>query len=73
MTLTLCVGSHAIRHYLPGYRTMTAAVADWRAHAPDALPLPHPSWRTNAWERKNPWFTNEVLPELRTKMREALG
>lgn len=73
VTLTLFVGSHAIRHYLPGYRTMTAAVADWRAHAPDALPLPHPSWRTNAWERTNPWFTNEVLPELRTKMREALG
>jgi len=73
VALTLFVGSHAIHHYLPGYKTMTAAVADWRAYVPDALPLPHPSWRTNAWERKNPWFTNEVLPALGAKVREVLG
>jgi len=71
--LTLYVGSYAIHHYLSGYKTMTAAVADWRTHAPDVLPLPHPSWRTNAWERKNPWFTNELLPVLRQRVRESLA
>jgi uracil-DNA glycosylase len=70
--LTLYVGSYAIRHYLPGYRTMTAAVEDWRTYAPDALPLPHPSWRTNAWERKNPWFTEDVLPMLAKQVALAL-
>lgn len=71
--LTLYVGSYAIRHYLPGYKTMTAAVADWRAYAPDVLPMPHPSWRTNAWERKNPWFTNELLPVVRDGVKRALA
>jgi len=71
--LTLYVGSYAIRHYLPGYKTMTAAVADWRTHAPDILPMPHPSWRTNAWERKNPWFTEELLPVVRDHVRRALA
>jgi uracil-DNA glycosylase len=71
--LTLYVGSYAIHHYLPGYKTMTAAVADWRSHAPDVLPLPHQSWRTNAWERKNPWFTDELLPVLRQRMRQSLA
>jgi len=66
--LTLYVGSYAIRAYLPGHRTMTDAVADWRDRGDDSLPLPHPSWRTNAWEKKNPWFTTEVLPELKKRV-----
>ena len=66
--LTLYVGSYAIRSFLPGYRTMTDAVADWRAHGPDSLPLPHPSWRTNAWEKKHPWFTAELLPALKERV-----
>jgi uracil-DNA glycosylase len=72
VALTLYVGSYAIKGYLPAYRTMTAAVVDWRGHGPDSLPLPHPSWRTNAWEKKNPWFTEELLPELRRRVG-ALG
>ncbi|MBO6782647.1 MAG: uracil-DNA glycosylase family protein [Alphaproteobacteria bacterium] len=71
--LTLYVGSYAIRHYLPGYPTMTAAVADWRTHAPAVLPLPHPSWRTTAWERKHAWFGAELLPVLRARVAEVLG
>ena len=66
--LTLYVGSYAIRAFLPGYRTMTDAVADWRTHGPDSLPLPHPSWRTSGWEKKNSWFTTALLPELRKRL-----
>lgn len=47
--LTLYVGSYAIGGFLPGYRTMTDAVADWRAHGAEVMALPHPSWRTNGW------------------------
>ncbi|MEP4378330.1 MAG: uracil-DNA glycosylase family protein [Alphaproteobacteria bacterium] len=66
--LTLYVGSYAIRAYLPGYRTMTDAVVDWRSHGDTSLPLPHPSWRTVSWEKKNPWFTHELLPELKRRV-----
>ena len=48
-----------------------ASVA-WRGYLPDYLPLPHPSWRTTAWERKNPWFMAEVVPELRARVRALL-
>lgn len=71
--LTLYVGSYAIKEYLPGYPTMTAAVADWRAHGADSLPLPHPSWRTMAWEKKNPWFMSDLVPELRRRVGAVLG
>ena len=73
VALTLYVGSYAIRNYLPGYKSMTDAVADWRSHAPAVLPLPHPSWRTAAWEKKHPWFTDELLPLLRARVAEALS
>jgi uracil-DNA glycosylase len=68
--LTLLVGSYAIDGYLKDRRrpTMTATVAAWRDYLPDFLPLPHPSWRTTAWERKNPWFGADLLPELRRRV-----
>ena len=53
--LTLLVGSYALTHVL-GRGAMTERVRDFRAHLPRYLPLPHPSWRTTAWERRNPWF-----------------
>jgi uracil-DNA glycosylase len=72
VALTLLVGSYAIEHYLPGHPSMTAAVAAWRDALPRFLPLPHPSWRTTAWERKNPWFGEELLPELRRRVAALL-
>jgi uracil-DNA glycosylase len=73
VALTLLVGSHAIRHYLPQSRQSTTAVlARWRDYRPEYFVLPHPSWRTTAWERANSWFTAEVLPELRAAVTAAL-
>jgi len=72
--LTLLVGSYAINYYLPGKRTrsMTEAIARWREFLPEFFVLPHPSWRTTSWLRANPWFENEVLPELRARAAAVL-
>ena len=78
--LTLLVGSYAIAAYLDADRgavaaaapTMTETVARWRDFLPDRLPLPHPSWRTTAWERRHPWFAAELLPALRRRVAAAL-
>ena len=69
--LTLLVGSYALAHAL-GRGAMTERVRDFRAFLPDRFPLPHPSWRTTAWERKNPWFEAEALPALRAAVGAAL-
>lgn len=66
VALTLAVGSYAIRR-LAGPGAMTAHVAGWRHHWPAMVPLPHPSWRTLAWERRNPWFA-EVLQAVRARL-----
>ena len=73
--LTLLVGSYAQRWSLPRARarSMTDTVAGWRAHLPDVIPLPHPSWRNTGWVMRNPWFAEEVLPCLRARVAELLA
>ena len=72
--LTLLVGAYAQKYYLgqAAQKTMTATVQAWRDHLPRFLPTPHPSWRTTGWQRKNPWFEAEVLPELRRMVRKLV-
>lgn len=51
-------------------------IAAWWQYAgkrPRVIALPHPSWRNNAWLKRNPWFAAEVLPMLRTEVARAIG
>lgn len=68
--LVLLVGSYAQAGFLGAARqkTLTETVRHFRDYLPRFLPLPHPSWRTTTWERKNPWFARQVLPELRKRV-----
>ncbi len=72
LRLTLLVGSYAQVDAL-GRGAMTERVRAWRDHLPRYFPLPHPSWRTGVWEKRNPWFVADVLPALRAAVAEALG
>ncbi|MCV6592585.1 MAG: uracil-DNA glycosylase family protein [Silicimonas sp.] len=73
--LTLMIGAYAQSWHLNLKRSakMTETVMNWRDHMPDALPLPHPSWRNTGWLKKNPWFETELLPALRTRVAEVLA
>lgn len=75
LRLVLLVGRYAQLRYLKGERSasMTETVRGWRRFLPDRIPLPHPSWRTIGWQRKNPWFEAELLPELRRRVHEELS
>jgi uracil-DNA glycosylase len=69
--LTLLVGGYALTHVL-GKGSMTDRVRAFRDYLPLYFPLPHPSWRTTGWERKNPWFQAEALPALREAVTAVL-
>ncbi|WP_428488894.1 uracil-DNA glycosylase family protein [Rhodopila sp.] len=71
LRLTVLVGSYALRHRL-GPGAMTERVLRFRELGPTILPLPHPSWRTTGWERRNPWFGEDLLPVLRQSVATAL-
>ena len=72
--LTLLVGSYAQAYYLGARAGASVAetVRDFRDYLPEFLPLPHPSWRTLAWAKRNPWFARRVIPELRRRVRAVL-
>ncbi len=40
---------------------------------PRVLPLPHPSWRNNAWLRRNPWFESELVPVLQREVARLIA
>lgn len=74
--LTVVIGRYAIAYHLPDYGrnpSVTNAVANWRSHWPDVIPLPHPSPRNNLWLRRNAWFETEVVPALRARVTEILS
>lgn len=70
LELTLLVGQYAQQHYLGERRgaTLTETVRNFQQYLPDFLPMPHPSFRNNAWLKRNPWFEAELLPELRARV-----
>jgi uracil-DNA glycosylase len=78
--LVLAIGRYAQDWHLgasSGPR-LTETMAGWRAilaapRAPRVLPLPHPSWRNNAWLRRNPWFEAELVPVLREEVARLVG
>ena len=72
--LTLLVGQYAQRFWLgsQAHKTLTETVRHAAGFGPDFLPLPHPSWRTSGWLRKNPWFGEIILPMLRCRIKELL-
>ncbi len=77
--LVIAVGQYAHAWHIGHHRrsTLTETVRRWReifeACDPPVIPLPHPSWRNNAWLKKNPWFEEEVLPFLRAQAWRILG
>jgi uracil-DNA glycosylase len=79
LELILAVGSYAQRWHLgeAAKASMSETVERWRElldsdARPRVVPLPHPSWRNNAWLTANPWFEKELLPRLRREIRKLM-
>jgi uracil-DNA glycosylase len=81
LELILLVGQYAQKWRLGrsiAGRGLTDTVGSWReilgsGERPRLWPLPHPSWRNNAWLKRNPWFETELLPALRHEVARLVG
>ena len=78
--LVLAIGRYAQAWHLGAKAgaSLSGTMADWQAilaepRRPRVLPLPHPSWRNNAWLKRNPWFEEELLPVLREEAARLLS
>ena len=77
--LMLLVGGYAQRWHMGtgAARSVTGTVRNWNPgdrldDGPELIPLPHPSWRNNAWLKRNPWFGTRVLPVLKREVRTRM-
>ncbi len=72
--LILLIGQYAQNYYLKekAKSTLTETVHDFKTYLPKYFPLPHPSPRNNIWQAKNEWFGEEVLPELKKRIKKIL-
>ncbi|MFT5286185.1 MAG: uracil-DNA glycosylase [Planctomycetota bacterium] len=72
--LTLVIGRYAQDYHLQAQKqTVTEIVKNWKQAWPKIVPLPHPSPRKNMWIRRNPWFSDELIPELQERVSKVLG
>jgi uracil-DNA glycosylase len=79
LELVFLVGGYAQRWHLGAEAkgSMTDVVRRWShfmkvPSMPKRIPLPHPSWRNNAWLSANPWYERELLPDVRRAIRALL-
>lgn len=74
--LKVLIGGYAQKWHLgvQTEKTLTATVQKWRSFLDQGVIVtPHPSWRNNAWLKRNPWFEIELLPELRKRVQSLLS
>lgn len=80
--LIVAVGLYAVRYHVARLGradllkgSLGDCVADWRRILAETrvMPMPHPSWRNNAWLKRHPWFDAELLPVLRDEVRRIIG
>jgi uracil-DNA glycosylase len=72
--LTLLFGQYAQQRYLGNQyqKSLTENVRNFRSFLPRFLPLVHPSPRNKIWQKRNPWFEEEVVPQLRLIVKDLL-
>jgi uracil-DNA glycosylase len=72
--LILLIGQYAQRYYLKKSlkNNLTETVKSYKEYLPVYFPLPHPSPRNQNWVKINPWFMEDVIPELRKRISLAV-
>lgn len=73
--LILLIGHYAQRYYLPKSlrSNLTETVRCYKDFLPQFFPLPHPSPRNQNWLKINPWFEEQVIPDLQKRIRNSLS
>lgn len=73
--LVLLIGKYAQDYYLKQntHATLTENVRHFSEFLPKFFPLVHPSPRNRIWQKRNPWFEEDVIPQLRVAVRNAIS
>ncbi len=74
LELIVLVGKYAQDYYLGNDKkqNLTETVYNYKQYLPRYFPIVHPSPLNFRWYNKNPWFIEEVVPELQKRVKEIL-
>jgi len=71
--LTIVLGKYAQDYHLgKSSMNVTQRVQAWQDTWPEMIALPHPSPRNNIWLKRNTWFERDVVPALKSRVKEIL-
>ena len=72
--LTILIGKYSMDYYLKGKKkNLTETVASYREYLPKYFPIVHPSPLNFRWQAKNPWFEEQVVPDLQKRVHDILA
>ena len=74
LELIIIVGNYAMKYYLGKEmeRNLTETVRNYKQYLPAYFPLVHPSPLNIGWRRRNPWFEEDVVPDLKSRVQKIL-
>ena len=72
--LTILIGKYSMDYYLKGKtkKNLTETVRSFDEYLPEYFPIVHPSPRNQIWTKKNPWYQEKVLPDLKEEVSKVL-
>lgn len=72
--LTLLIGAYAQKFYLQqrAQRNLTETVRHYQEYLPQYFPIVHPSPLNYGWFKKNPWFEEQVVPDLQQRVAKIM-
>lgn len=72
--LIILVGKYAQDYYLKDGKgkNLTETVKNYKTYLPKYFPIVHPSPLNFRWQAKNPWFLEEIVPELKYRVSRIL-
>ncbi|WP_455146130.1 uracil-DNA glycosylase family protein [Streptococcus constellatus] len=75
LELTILIGQYAQKYYLhqKGTVKLTDTVKHYQDYLPEYFPLVHPSPRNQIWMAKNPWFAEQVIPDLQANVQQIIS
>lgn len=72
--MTILIGKYSMDRYLKDrkYKNLTETVRHYQEYLSEYFPIVHPSPLNFRWQAKNPWFEEDVVPELKQYVASIL-
>ncbi len=72
--LIMLIGKYAHNYYLKSSSklSLTDTVKNYHEYLPEYFVLPHPSPLNNIWQKRNEWFKQDVVPDMRSVVKSII-